>query len=77
MDVAAFVRNLGPTAFLAFAGTAFSTFVVGGLVYAGGQLGLCYPLGLLASITFGSIISATECGVRYSTLQPCGSLGSI
>ena len=46
--------------FFAFIGTFLSTFVVGGIVWYGGQLGLCYPMGLLASLTFGSLISATD-----------------
>ena len=53
MNVGAFVENMGPTMFFAFVGTFASTFVVGGLVWYAGQLGLCYPLGLLASLTFG------------------------
>eukprot|EP00967_Tisochrysis_lutea_P072440 scaffold96534_cov30-Tisochrysis_lutea.AAC.2 len=46
MNVQAFLANIHPTAFFAFVGTFASTFVVGGLVYYAGQLGLCYPLGL-------------------------------
>ena len=34
-------------------GISFSAALVGGLVFAAGQLGLCYPLGGLASLTFG------------------------
>ena len=60
IDAPSTMRNLGPTVFFAFVGTTFSTFVVGGLVYLAGVLGLCYPLGLLASLTFGSLISATD-----------------
>ncbi len=48
-----FFANLGPTCFFAFVGTFTSAVVVGGLVYVAGQLGLCYPLGGLASLTFG------------------------
>jgi len=60
MDVKAFLANLGPTMFFAFIGTFASTFVVGGIVWYAGQIGLCYPLGMLASLTFGSLISATD-----------------
>ena len=60
MNVSAFVNNIGPTMFFAFVGTFASTFVVGGILYYAGQMGLCYPLGLLASLTFGSLISATD-----------------
>jgi len=60
LQVTPFVHNLAPTAFFAFIGTFLSTFVVGGLVYLAGQAGLCYPMGALASLTFGSLISATD-----------------
>ena len=60
MDVKAFFANLGPTMLLAFRGTVLSTFVVGGLVFAAGQAKLCYPLGGLASLFFGALISATD-----------------
>ena len=60
MDVKAFFANLGPTMLLAFGGTVLSTFVVGGLVFAAGQAKLCYPLGGLASLFFGALISATD-----------------
>ena len=60
MDAPSCIRNIGPTVFFAFAGTTFSTVVVGGLCYTAGQLGWCYPLGMLASFTFGSLISATD-----------------
>ena len=60
MDVKAFIANIGPTMFFAFIGTFGSTFVVGGAVYYAGQQGWCYPLSTLASLTFGSLISATD-----------------
>ena len=60
MEARPFFANLGPTCFFAFAGTFISAAVVGGIVYEAGQLGLCYPLGGLASLTFGSLISATD-----------------
>eukprot|EP00962_Isochrysis_galbana_P021768 scaffold6436_cov113-Isochrysis_galbana.AAC.9 len=49
MNVQAFLSNIYPTAFFAFIGTFASTFVVGGLVYYAGQIGLCYPLGMCAA----------------------------
>merc|ERR1712185_259543 len=72
MNVAAFVRNLGPTMFFAFIGTFASTFVVGGLVYGAGQMGLCYPLGMLASLLFGSLISATDPVTVLAVFQALG-----
>jgi sodium/hydrogen exchanger 8 len=45
---------------LAFVGTSISSAVVGVLVHAAGQLGLCYPLSRLASFFFGALISATD-----------------
>ena len=72
MDVISFISNLGPTMFFAFAGTFLSTFVVGGLVWGVGQLGLCYPMGLLASLTFGSLISATDPVTVLAVFQALG-----
>ena len=60
MEVRPFFNNLGPTCFFAFVGTFSSAAAVGGIVYYAGQLGLCYPLSGLASLTFGSLISATD-----------------
>jgi len=72
MNVKAFVDNMGPTMFFAFIGTFGSTFVVGGLVYFAGQLGLCYPLGLLAALVFGSLISATDPVTVLAVFQALG-----
>ena len=60
MEVRPFFTNLGPTCFFAFVGTFCSAAAVGGIVFGAGQLGLCYPLSGLASLTFGSLISATD-----------------
>ena len=60
MDSGAFFASIWPTMFFAFIGTFLSTFVVGGVLWCAGQYGLCYPMSLLASLTFGSIISATD-----------------
>lgn len=72
MDVESFFMNSGPTMFFAFVGTFASTFIVGGIVYAAGQIGLCYPLGLLASLTFGSLISATDPVTVLAVFQALG-----
>jgi len=72
MDVESFFENIWPTVTLAFLGTLVSTFIVGGLVWGAGQLGLCYPLSLLASLTFGSIISATDPVTVLAVFQALG-----
>jgi len=72
LQVTPFVRNLAPTAFFAFIGTFVSTFVVGGLVYLAGQAGLCYPMGGLAALTFGSLISATDPVTVIAVFQKIG-----
>lgn len=72
MNVHSFIANLGPTMFFAFVGTFLSTFIVGGLVWYAGQLGLCYPMGLLASLTFGSLISATDPVTVLAVFQALG-----
>jgi len=72
MDVRSFFGNIGPTMFFAFVGTFASTFVVGGLLWYAGQLGLCYPLGMLASLTFGSLISATDPVTVLAVFQALG-----
>lgn len=72
MQVRPFFTNIGPTIFFAFVGTFLSTFVVGGLVWYAGQLGLCYPLGMLASLTFGSLISATDPVTVLAVFQALG-----
>ena len=59
-DVRSFFDNIWTTIGFAFFGTFLSTFVVGSLVWGAGQIGLCYPMSLLASLTFGSVISATD-----------------
>jgi sodium/hydrogen exchanger 8 len=56
----------------AFAGTAISTFAVGGIVYAASELALCTPLTGLASLTFGALISATDPVTVLSVFQALG-----
>lgn len=68
----AFMANIGPTLLLAFVGTVLSASIVGVLVWLAGQLGLCYPLGLLASLTFGSVISATDPVTVLTVFQVLG-----
>ena len=58
--------------FFAFVGTFASTFVVGGLVWQAGQMGFCYPLGLLAALVFGSLISATDPVTVLAVFQKLG-----
>jgi len=72
MNVQAFIASICPTAFFAFIGTFASTFVVGGLVWWFGQMGLCYPLGMLAALTFGSLISATDPVTVLAVFQALG-----
>lgn len=72
MQVRPFFANLGPTMFFAFVGTFMSTFVVGGLVWGAGQLGLCYPMGMLAALVFGSLISATDPVTVLAVFQALG-----
>jgi len=72
MNVGAFLNNLGPTMFYAFIGTFASTFIVGGIVWQAGQMGFCYPLGMLASLTFGSLISATDPVTVLAVFQSLG-----
>jgi sodium/hydrogen exchanger 8 len=72
MNVGAFVENMAPTMFFAFVGTFASTFIVGGIVWYAGQIGLCYPLGMLAALTFGSLISATDPVTVLAVFQALG-----
>jgi len=72
LNVTPFIQNIWPTVFFAFIGTFASTFVVGGLVWWFGQLGLCYPLGPLAALTFGSLISATDPVTVIAVFQKIG-----
>ena len=72
MNASSFFENIGPTMFFAFAGTFASTFVVGGLVWYAGQQGQCYPMGMLASLVFGSLISATDPVTVLAVFQKLG-----
>merc|ERR1711865_788961 len=55
-----FFRNLGTICVFAFAGTFISTFIVGGMLYGVGQMGLVVEMGLLECLVFGALISATD-----------------
>eukprot|EP00667_Euglena_gracilis_P015965 EG_transcript_16623 len=60
MQRKAFFRNIVAICSYAFLGTAISCFAVGGMVYYAGQWGWCRPIGGLAALVFGAIISATD-----------------
>lgn len=72
MNPKPFFDNIFPTALFAFLGTFLSTFVVGGIVYQGGQMGICHPTGGLASLVFGSLISATDPVTVLAVFQALG-----
>eukprot|EP00658_Telonema_sp_P-2_P024617 TRINITY_DN1989_c0_g1_i1.p1 TRINITY_DN1989_c0_g1~~TRINITY_DN1989_c0_g1_i1.p1 ORF type:complete len:586 (+),score=186.49 TRINITY_DN1989_c0_g1_i1:147-1904(+) len=55
-----FFRNLGTICTYAFAGTFISTFVIGGLVWAVGNMGLAVRMSMLECLIFGALISATD-----------------
>jgi len=55
-----FFRNLGTICVFAFAGTFISTFIVGGMMYGIGQVGLVVEMGMLECLIFGALISATD-----------------
>jgi sodium/hydrogen exchanger 3 len=55
-----FFRNLGTICTFAFLGTFASTFIVGFMMWAVGQMGLVVEMGLLECLVFGALISATD-----------------
>jgi len=55
-----FFRNFGAICSYAFIGTFISTFLVGGLCWLVGQMGLAVEFGFLESLVFGALISATD-----------------
>jgi len=55
-----FFRNIGAVCMYAFLGTFISTFVVGLLVFGVGQAGMAVEMGMLESLVFGALISATD-----------------
>eukprot|EP00667_Euglena_gracilis_P008060 EG_transcript_8160 len=60
MQRKAFFCNIGAICSYAFLGTTISCFAVGGIMYYAGQWGWCRPIGGLAALVFGAIISATD-----------------
>jgi len=72
MNRSAFFENIVPTMLYAFLGTLLSTFVVGGGVYFAGGAGLCHPIGGLASLFFGALISATDPVTVLAVFQALG-----
>jgi len=55
-----FFKNIGGICVFAFLGTLVSTVIIGTLMYLAGQIGICDELGILDSLIFGSLISATD-----------------
>lgn len=72
MNKTAFFQNIGPTMLYAFFGTFASTFVVGGIVFWAGQQGWCHELDIIAALTFGSLISATDPVTVLAVFQAIG-----
>jgi solute carrier family 9 (sodium/hydrogen exchanger), member 8 len=69
----AFFGNIGAILALAFVGTLFSAFVVGGMVYGGVATGLISEgLSFMECMVFGSLISATD---PVTVLSLFGMLG--
>lgn len=72
MNQQTFFANIIPMCGYAFVGTFISTMVVGAVCYYAGQYGLCLPLGPIASLTFGALISATDPVTVLSVFQAIG-----
>mmetsp|Transcript_12151 Transcript_12151/g.41265 ORF Transcript_12151/g.41265 Transcript_12151/m.41265 type:complete len:700 (+) Transcript_12151:36-2135(+) len=72
MNRQAFFDNIFPTTLYAFLGTLLSTFVVGGIVWKAGQMGISHPIGGLAALVFGSLISATDPVTVLAVFQALG-----
>ncbi|GIL79960.1 hypothetical protein Vretifemale_9195, partial [Volvox reticuliferus] len=60
LDTRMFVKNVGSLCLYAFAGTTISCFVVGLMMWSFGLWGWCHSMPLLANLTFGALISATD-----------------
>ena len=73
MDLPPALRNLGLTTFLAFIGTTLSTFKVGGMLRGWAAWALLSD-GPLASLVFGSLISATDPVSVLSVFKACTDL---
>ena len=74
MNIPAFFANILPTMLLAFVGTSLSAAIVAAMVYQAGQMGLCYPLSKLASLFFGSLISATDPVTVLAVFKAIGAI---
>ncbi|KAG2443286.1 hypothetical protein HYH02_009356 [Chlamydomonas schloesseri] len=60
LDTRSFIKNVGSVCMYAFVGTTISCFTIGLMMWAFGVWGWCYPMPLLANLTFGALISATD-----------------
>ncbi|GLI71288.1 hypothetical protein VaNZ11_016422, partial [Volvox africanus] len=60
LDTRMFIKNVGSLCLYAFAGTTISCFVVGIMMWLFGLWGWCHSMPLLANLTFGALISATD-----------------
>jgi sodium/hydrogen exchanger 3 len=69
----AFFNNIGSILLLAFVGTIFSAFIIGGMVYGGVATGLISEnISFMEAMVFGSLISATD---PVTVLSLFGMLG--
>lgn len=55
-----FFKNMGGILALAVVGTAIGTAIFGAAIWGLGQAGLCYEMSAIETVTFGSLISATD-----------------
>jgi len=72
MNRKAFFDNIFPTTLFAFFGTVMSAFVVAGIMIGAGEAGISHPMGGLAALTFGSLISATDPVTVLAVFQALG-----
>ncbi|KAJ1627203.1 Sodium/hydrogen exchanger family-domain-containing protein [Pavlovales sp. CCMP2436] len=72
MNRKAFFDNIFPTALFAFFGTVMSAFTVAGFMVYAGEAGISHPIGGLAALTFGSLISATDPVTVLAVFQALG-----
>ncbi|KAJ1622177.1 Sodium/hydrogen exchanger family-domain-containing protein [Pavlovales sp. CCMP2436] len=72
MNRKAFFDNIFPTALFAFIGTVMSAFTVAGFMVYAGEAGISHPMGGLAALTFGSLISATDPVTVLAVFQALG-----
>ncbi|KAG2443406.1 hypothetical protein HXX76_001764 [Chlamydomonas incerta] len=60
LDTRSFIKNVGSVCMYAFVGTTISCFTIGLMMWAFGVWGWCFKMPLLANLTFGALISATD-----------------